>query len=61
VGFWTSVVTAAVTVAAGFVLFTGNWVGTWSDWFGAFAWGFFGQFGLERVRTLAQPITSRTL
>lgn len=61
VGFWTSVVTAAVTVAAGFVLFNGNWVGTWSDWFGAFAWGFFGQFGLERVRTLAQPITSRTL
>ena len=32
-----------------------------ADFFSAFLWGFFGQFGLERLRDLAKPITSKAL
>jgi len=42
-------------------VFEKTWFGTPADFFAAFAWGFFGQFGLDRVRDVVRPITSRTL
>jgi hypothetical protein len=53
--------TAALTIFAGYEIFIGTWIGTFGDFFAAFIWGFFGQFGLDRVRDLAKPITSRSL
>jgi hypothetical protein len=53
--------TAILTVFAGYEIFVGNWFGTFADFFTAFLWGFFGQFGLDRIRDLARPLTSRPL
>jgi len=59
---WTiDAIAAVVTVGAGYVTFTGSWFGTAGDFFAVLAWGFFGQFGLARIKTLAQPIVNRAL
>ena len=59
--FWIGVATAIITTFAGYEIFIGAWVGTFADFFSAFLWGFFGQFGLNRIRELAKPIVSRAL
>ena len=61
VAIFTALITAVITTFAGYIVFSGTWFGTTSDVFSAFAWGFFGQFGLDRIRTLTQPITSKAL
>jgi hypothetical protein len=53
--------TALLTIFAGYEIFSGTWFGSFADFFAAFLWGFFGQFGLDRIRDLAKPITSRAL
>jgi hypothetical protein len=57
----TGVAATVITIIAGYEIFIGNWVGTLGDFFSAFLWGFFGQFGLDRIRELTRPITSRAL
>ncbi|MEM5295426.1 hypothetical protein VSR82_13885 [Burkholderia sp. JPY481] len=57
----TTVVTACLTTFAGFQIFAPAWYGTPADFFSAFVWGFFGQFGLARVRDLSKPILSKAL
>lgn len=61
VNFWTGVVAALLTAFAGYQIFIGSWFGTFADFLSAFVWGFFGQFGLDRLKEIARPITSRTL
>ncbi|MFM0478763.1 hypothetical protein [Paraburkholderia strydomiana] len=56
-----AVVTACLTTFAGFQIFAPTWYGTPADFFSAFVWGFFGQFGLARVRDLSKSILGRTL
>jgi hypothetical protein len=53
--------TAVLTTGVGFQIFTGNWLGTPSDFVSAFIWGFFGQFGLDRIRDLARPVTGKVM
>jgi hypothetical protein len=55
----TAAVAAVVTVFFGYEIFIAGWFGTFADFFSAFLWGFFGQFGLERMRDLAKPMTSK--
>ncbi|MDR5753011.1 MULTISPECIES: hypothetical protein [unclassified Caballeronia] len=52
---------AMLTAFAGYQLFAASWFGTLSDFLAAFVWGFFGQFGLERVRDISKPILAKTL
>ena len=63
--WWVNVVTglvaAVLTTCVGYEIFAGGWFGTFPDFLTAFLWGFFGQFGLDRMRTLAQPIVSKPL
>lgn len=54
-------VTAVLTVFFGYEIFIAGWYGTFADFFAAFLWGFFGQFGLERLRDLAKPVTGKAL
>jgi hypothetical protein len=61
VGLVTGIVATALTLCAGYQIFIGSWLGTFGDFFYAFLWGFFGQFGLDRIRALAQPIASKSL
>jgi hypothetical protein len=61
VAIFTALITAVITTFTGYIVFSSTWFGTTSDVFSAFAWGFFGQFGLDRIRTLTQPITSKAL
>ncbi|MGA2447132.1 MAG: hypothetical protein ABTD50_00480 [Polyangiaceae bacterium] len=61
VGLVTGIVATALTLCAGYQIFIGTWLGTFGDFFYAFLWGFFGQFGLDRLRTLAQPTVSKAL
>jgi hypothetical protein len=53
--------TAVLTTGVGFEIFAGPWLGTPSDFVSAFLWGFFGQFGLDRVRDLAKPVTAKAM
>ncbi|MEJ0037750.1 MAG: hypothetical protein WDO68_17030 [Gammaproteobacteria bacterium] len=53
--------TALLTTFVGYQIFAGSWYGTFGDYFSAFIWGFFGQFGLERIRDATKTIVSRTL
>jgi len=55
----TAALAAVVTVFFGYEIFIAGWFGTFADFFTAFLWGFFGQFGLERMRDLAKPMTSK--
>jgi hypothetical protein len=57
----TAAVAAVVTVFFGYEIFIAGWFGTFADFFSAFLWGFFGQFGLERMRDLAKPMTTKVL
>jgi len=59
--FLISGVTALITIFAGYEIFVGTWFGTFGDFFSAFLWGFFGQFGLDRLRDLSKSIVSRPL
>jgi hypothetical protein len=63
--WWVNVVTglvaAVLTTCVGYEIFAAAWFGTFADFLTAFLWGFFGQFGLDRIRTLAQPIVSKPL
>jgi hypothetical protein len=52
---------AVLTLFLGYEIFVASWFGTVSGCFGAFVWGFFGQFSLDRVRELARPLTSKAL
>ena len=52
---------AVLTVFFGYEIFIAGWYGTFADFFAAFLWGFFGQFGLERLRDLAKPVTAKAL
>lgn len=61
VNLWIGIASALLTTFAGYEIFIGTWLGTFGDFFSAFLWGFFGQFGLDRVRDLAKPITGRAL
>lgn len=56
-----TVATALLTAFAGYEIFVPTWFGTVGDFSAAFLWGFFGQFGLDRVRELAKPLLSRAL
>ncbi len=56
---WT--VTALITVGFGYETFVTNWFGSLSDFMSAFLWGFFGQFGLDRIRDLAKPAIGKTV
>jgi hypothetical protein len=56
-----AVVIACLTAFAGFQIFAPTWYGTPGDFFSAFVWGFFGQFGLDRVRDLSKPLLGKTL
>ena len=56
-----TVATALLTAFAGYQIFLPTWFGTAADFFGAFVWGFFGQFGLDRVRELVKPLMSRSI
>lgn len=53
--------TALLTAFAGYQIFAPTWFGTVGDFFAAFLWGFFGQFGLDRIRDFAKPLLSRSL
>jgi hypothetical protein len=51
-------ITAVLTTGVGYQVFSSTWLGTTSDFVSAFLWGFFGQFGLDRLRDLAKsPVT----
>jgi hypothetical protein len=54
-------VTAVLTTGVGFQIFVGAWLGTAADYVSALLWGFFGQFGLDRVRDLARPVTGKAM
>jgi hypothetical protein len=56
---WT--ITAVLTTGVGFQVFASAWLGTTSDFVSAFLWGFFGQFGLDRLRDLAKPLITKSL
>jgi hypothetical protein len=55
------VVTAVLTSATGYLIFANAWIGSTSDFFAAFVWGFFGQFSLDRIRETVKTTTARTL
>jgi hypothetical protein len=53
--------TAVLTTGVGYQIFVGAWLGTTADFAAAFLWGFFGQFGLDRIRDLARPATGKVM
>ncbi len=55
------IATALLTTGVGYLTFEANWLGTATDFMSAFIWGFFGQFGLDRIRDLSKPILSKGL
>lgn len=59
--WWIWLATAVLTSLTGYLVFANTWFGTIGEFFSAFVWGFFGQFGLDRVRETVRPTISRTL
>jgi hypothetical protein len=56
-----TIVSGLLIAAAGYVIFEGAFVGTFSDFLAAVLWGFSVDVGVARVRELAQPLVERTI
>jgi hypothetical protein len=56
-----SVITGVFIAAAGTMIFSDTFVGSWRDFLFAALWGFTADVGTGRLRELSQPLTSKAI